>query len=163
MRKLTAQEEEQLLNPDIRVTRIGKKKLRKLEILPLSLADQTKLVSAVSESFIAFYEAKDKSQVDFALVLKNEIERNLTKILSLATEEEGEKIIEEVTNVQLLDIIDLLFEMNFAILEKKVKEGSLLTKLKRMFGLAESTLKSSGDTPSTDLKISQENGSQKED
>jgi hypothetical protein len=163
MRKLSLPEEEQLLNPEIKETKIGKKKLRTLEIIPLSLGDQTKMIELVSESFIHFYEAKGGSEVDFALLLKAEIKKNLASILSLITDEDGDKLLDEITNSQVIDIVELVFDMNFAVLEKKVKEGSLLGKIKAMFGLAESTLKSSGVTPNTDLRTSPESDSEKVD
>lgn len=149
-----------MLNPQIREVIIGIKKLRKISIYPLSISDQSKLTSSISTAVLEVMAVKDEGNIKILSVVKDLISDNISKILSFVSDE-GEKVLEEISNDQLLDIIEVVFEVNYASLEKKTR--SLLTKLAKVFLPAQLSQASSDTTPSTDLRTSSEKVSEMED
>lgn len=156
MASLTPAEELSMLNPDIQEVLIGKRKLRKVKIYPLSLAEQTEFAELIGKAFVRFYAEREKTTAEFAVIIKEEIQESLARILEIATDE-GSVLMKDVTNSQAVDIAGLLYDMNFGILEKKLQ--SLLGKAKNLFPSLQSSLNSSGDTPTPDQKTSLEKDS----
>ena len=108
--------EDKKLNPQIRTVDVGKKGLREISIYPLSMKDQTELTDIISEGLSAFFEMNGdkKDQIDpafiaFAIGL---IKKNIGKVVDAITGE-GEEILEEITNLQLSEIIEIVYLGNY--------------------------------------------------
>ena len=160
MEKLTPEQEIVLLNPRESIVVIGKRTLRSIKIYPLSLADQTELTSVIGDAYLQFVQKKDASDVEFALVIKDAIKTNLEKILGMITDETADALMKDITNSQAVDIAEVVFYMNFGILEKKVK--ALLERVRGVFQSPTSSLPSSEIISSTVSKISPEGATETE-
>jgi hypothetical protein len=156
MALLTPDEELAMLNPDIKEVLVGKRKLRKVKIYPLSLADQTEFTELIGKAFVRFYTEREKTTAEFAVIIKEEIQTSLSRVFDIATDE-GSALMSDVTNSQAADIAGILYDMNFGILEKKLQ--SLLGKAKNLFPSLQSSLNSSDGTPMPDQKTSLEKDS----
>lgn len=135
------------LNPQAVVVEIGVRSLRKITIYPLSLADQlrtTDLIAKAMEGIIATEEQGDVAMVSFALQV---IKDNIGQILEMVTDEKSEKLLGELTNPQLMEIVEHVFDMNFGSIAKNVK--SLAEKAKNLFPSARQSPPLSSDTQAT--------------
>jgi hypothetical protein len=151
-KEMDAQEKAAILNPDIKEISYGKKELKKLTIYPLSVGDQfqvTNMVTLIAKSLVA-YEGQTKD-LAFMTAVMTSLEDNLGKILGLVAdlpEAEGKKIINDLTNSQLADIVEIVWTTSY---ESALKKGkSLYEKGKKVF-LSERPLPdSSSPIPSID-------------
>lgn len=116
------EERDAALNPDIELVTIGRKKLRKIEIYPLSLADQlamTEVVVGLVQTFLAMEDAADLSFVDMLL---NTTKGHFKDILESITEDEDVDILlDDITNKQAQVIGEKIYEMNYSFLKKKIQ------------------------------------------
>ena len=149
------------LNPQIKEVTIGIKQFRKIKIFPLSLSDQTKLTSLIAAAILRIIASKDSSNAELIQEVKTVLEENIGKILGIVTEEDGKRLTEEITNEQLIDIIDILYDVNYGILEKKGK--TLIEKIRKQFLPKRLSRKFSKDFLNTDLKTSLDEALEKEE
>jgi hypothetical protein len=159
--------EDQLLNPDIREITYGKKELKKLTLYPLSIGDQFKVTNIVTEVIQDLIKGESSGQlIDFVFMtsVMNALEKNLVKVLELVsdlTEEQRKVILSDITNAQLLDIIESIWTVDY---EPALKKGrSLYEKGRKVFLSERPSPSSSNSIPSTDLKMSTEKATETED
>jgi len=102
------------------------------------------------------------SRFEFAEVIRTAIATNIGKVLSFITEGENVDILlKEITNTQALEIVEIVYDSNYGLLEKKAK--SLIEKIRKVFPSQTSSQQSFEHILNTDLKTSSENTTQKED
>jgi hypothetical protein len=144
------------MNPDITDITYGKKELKILVIYPLSIGDQFKVTNMITEIVKNLVENKGTAgDYAFMTAIMNALEKNLSKILSLVadiSEEESKDIVDSLTNIQLMDIVETIWTVNY---EPALKKGQdLFERGRQLFALKRSSPSSSSSTPSTDLKTS---------
>lgn len=146
------------LNPEIKEIEYGKKEIKKLTLYPLSVGDQFTITDIINKIFMGFAEVQSKGKMtevtSIGLVLEA-IKENIYKIIMLVadvSEDKAKEIISNLTNSQLLDIVEIIWEVNF---EPAIKKGrTLFEKGKSMFNSERLSPSSSNFTPNTDLKVS---------
>ncbi len=132
------------LNPQIKKVQVGTKELRTVTIYPLSVADQftmTELIGEVLEEVSKpdFSKKKDMEVVDY--VVKT-IKNNLKSILEFVLDPGEEIKFTELTNTQLVEIVDIIFNANYEEVIKNLKD--LTKKAKALWTSKGSLPKSSG-------------------
>jgi len=104
------------LNPQVRSVEIGKRTLRNLSIYPLSLSDQLNLTDLVNKGLNAFLQmAPDENEegmMQFIAFVLSLIKENIERIVEMITDED-KSILEEITNVQLMEIVEIVYKENF--------------------------------------------------
>lgn len=126
--------EKRKLNPQIANLEIGIRNLRTIKIYPLSFGDQLEMTDLITETIQKFIEARgDKlreDNVEFVQFIIDLLRKNLSKIIKLISDEE-DTLLKEITNVQVVDMVNKIYEMNY---EESVKNAqSLFEKIKPMF------------------------------
>jgi len=101
-----------------------------------------------------------KSEYVFAKFVSDLIEANLGVVLKMIMDE-GEGSLEEITNSQAVEIAELVYEVNFGSLVKKVK--SLLEKAKEQFPSGRPLPTFSEDTEDIDSKTSTDEATETEE
>lgn len=153
------------LNPDIREVDVGTKELRTIKIYPLSFRDQEKTSDIITKAIQAIISGKDKSDVDFIKAIIETVKKNILKVLELVADKEelGKDVLNELTNNQMIEIADAVYEVNYEALGKKVKGlfGTVVQVAELLPG--RSLAQSSDDTPSTPLGTSLEPAGEKEE
>jgi len=159
--------DEKRLNPDIKEVEYGKKELKNLTIYPLSLGDQFKVTDMITKVIQEIADSQKAGQVsDYAVidVAMTAIKENIGKILSLIADipkDKIDKIIYDLTNTQLVELVDVVWSVNF---EPALKKGkSLFEKGRSVFGSKSLSQSSSSVIPSTDSKMSIEKVTDKEE
>jgi hypothetical protein len=150
------------LNPDIKEIKIGVRRLRKIKIYPLSAKDQFELSDLVAGGLKHFLSlGQNMSNVDFVKESLGLIRDNLDRIIRLVTEPKdvGDDVLSDLTNNQIAEIAEIIYEVNYASLQKKVT--GLLKHLPS--SMRRSSPGFFGDTPNIDLSISTEEVSDGED
>ena len=153
------------INPDIKEIIYGKKELKTLSIYPLSVGDQFTLTDIITEVAIQLIDAKNKgTQNDYSFMASvlEIIQEKIGKVLSLVadvSEEEAANIIKNLTNNQLMEIIDIVWTVNY---EESLKKGqSLLEKGKSVFSSRKSLQDSSNGIHNIGSNTSTEEVSEK--
>jgi hypothetical protein len=126
--------EKRKLNPQIASLEIGIRNLRTIKIYPLSFGDQLEMTDLITETIQKFIEARgDKlreDNVEFVQFIIDLLRKNLSKIIKLISDEEN-TLLKEITNVQVVDMVNKIYEMNY---EESIKNAqSLFEKIKPMF------------------------------
>jgi hypothetical protein len=119
------------LNPKSMKMDIGVRTQRQIVIYPLSMADELKFTSTVSDAYSTFSQLQEEkdSELQIAQFIVSAIQENLTSIMVMICEEEV--TLDQITNEQFADICELIYDMNFAgALGKFI---SLWTKIKKSF------------------------------
>ena len=127
----------QKLNPQIRTVNIGVKELRPITIYPLSMGDQTKMVSLLKNILTKIMERNDdpdSNDIVIADLVIQELEENLPILLKYVTDEEIN--LDNLTNYQFTEIVGHVYKDNFEDASKNVK--SLVEKTKKMFNFTRS-------------------------
>ena len=108
---------------------IGIKQPKEIEIFPLSFGQQKKFADQIGKALVTFSETAEDglSFVDMVKMILQLIEENVTDIFTMVTEEELD--LDKVTNTQLADFCNIVYEMNFEESLKKV--NSLVEKVKK--------------------------------
>ncbi len=151
----------ELLNPQARKVKVGKRRLKEVVIYPLALADQFKFTEKIFEIFVFWSQNTDvENSWSFLQDIRGIIQKNLGEVLALVTDE-GDKLLEEITNEQALDVADLIYQVNYKSLEKKAL--NLLQIVPPMFGLSPLSPTSAEPIPNIDLETSTEEAGEKED
>ena len=155
------------INPDIKEVDYGKKELKKLVLYPLSIGDQftvTDLITNIAQELIAAQKEGKTTDYAFMVAVMAVLKANISKVLSLIAdikEEEAVIMINDLTNSQLVDIVDIVWSVNF---EPALKKGqSLFERGKKVFGSRQSLQDSSSSIRNTDLSMSTEKVTDKED
>jgi hypothetical protein len=84
----------------------------------------------------------------FIVILRD----NIGKIISMVSDEDGEKLLSEMTNEQALTVAEIIFDMNYGVLEKNLK--SLGEKARKLFPSARRSPRSFSVTEDTGSKTS---------
>ena len=118
---------ESKLNPMVREFEVGSRELRTIKIYPLSIGDQNKMGSVLVEAIKMFadkaniYGTVDSVQagLDNVGIIAEVIDLitvNLSKILTLASDvpqEEMDEVVDSMTNMQLTEIVEGIWDMNY--------------------------------------------------
>lgn len=128
------------LNPEVKEIKIGIRELRSIKIYPLSFRDQSSASDLISESMQKLLEAQNRPDIVFVTEILNMITENADRILSLVMDpaEKGDDILGELSNQQLLEIAETIYDVNYAHLQKKVRS---------LFGIVEKVSQSLPERP----------------
>ena len=105
------------INPQIKSVEIGILKLRKIKIYPLSMADQLELTELINKTMKSFFESdrdgEDETLVFVSFIVKT-IQENIGTILGFVSPNETPvKIMQEITNQQLSEIVRIVYQDNY--------------------------------------------------
>ena len=159
--------DEKNLNPDIRDIFYGKRNLKKLTLYPLSVGDQfkvTEIISSVFQNLVKEHTIDNFNDVVFMTAIISAVEENICKVLTLisdCTDEEAKTIISDLTNAQLMDVVESIWIVDYEPMLKKGK--SLFERGKSVFGLKNLSQNSSDSILSTDSMTSIESITNKEE
>jgi len=120
-----SENQEKMLNPQVTDVEIGIRSLRKITLYPLSMADQLKLSDIISKAIQEQFNAD--SDIAVVAFITNLLKDNMGRILTMATDEDGNGILEEMTNLQAAAIAETIYEVNYGVVAKNFK--SLFGKL----------------------------------
>lgn len=115
--------EDKRINPRITDAEVGVRCLRTIKLYPLSVGDQLELTDIITDAFQQFYtkgadNPNDKEFIGFILGL---VKKHLSKIVTLLTcGEEPPTILKEITNEQLVDIVQKVYAVNFDCIQKNL-------------------------------------------
>jgi uncharacterized protein (DUF433 family) len=111
------------MNPRIATAQIGIRELRQITIYPLSAGQQTQIVEIVTilVNSIAEQRFEGLSELQLVEFFSTAIRDNIEKVLQFVTDPEAKVSIDEIDNVQLADIIEIIFNVNFGEALKKFK------------------------------------------
>lgn len=150
--------DEKKLNPEIKEVLYGKKELKQLILYPLSISDQFKVTDMITEIVQQLVEGQKSGQTtDYAFMTAaiSALQKNIDKVLSIVADisvEETTKIVDVLTNTQLVNIVDVIWTVNY---EPALKKGkSLFERGKSVFASKKLSQISSSVIPNTDLKTS---------
>lgn len=151
-------------NPQITSVMIGTRELREVKIYPLSLADEVKFSDILATEFAKYLEASDKmsdeeSGIAVAKSILKLVKSNIIKLLRLVTDEKIE--LEDLTNSQLTEIAEVIYDVNFGSISKNWK--SLFEKVKAIFQPGRLTQLSANTIPDTDSNTSVNEVTEKEE
>ena len=120
------------INPRVKVTTIGIRALREIPVYPLSVMEQLNLSNVISDAIAEFFAAKGQlttnklelktENIEFVKMIIDILKTNIIRIIKLTTDEEGEDVLKEMTNDQLADYIDILYQDNYGKIVKKVTD-----------------------------------------
>ena len=127
------------LNPLHKSTTIGLREVKEIIIYPLSVGEQLKLTDIITDFLRKYFGTEDgtegkgkaESMEDIALIneLVEVIRDNVGKIIVLVTDaEDANEILDDMTNDQLMDFVNIVYDMNFESARKKLK--NLIQKVK---------------------------------
>jgi len=122
---------DQRLNPQIAEVEIGVRNLRNITVYPLSMADQLKLADIISKALADQFKDGTGNDLTVIAFITNLVKDNLGRILGMVTDEDGNKLLEELTNLQTATIAEQIYEVNFGVVAKNFK--SLFEKLGILF------------------------------
>lgn len=140
--------EKRKINPQIASLEIGTRNLRTIKIYPLSFGDQLEMTDLITETIQKFLEARgeklQEDNIEFVQFVLNLLRNNLTKVIKLISDED-EKMLKEITNLQVTELVTIIYEMNY---EESIKNArSLVEKIQPMFQLTGQSQQSASDTP----------------
>jgi len=152
--KMEIENELQKLNPQITEVEIGVRNLRTIKIYPLSIGDQLELTDLITEAMQRFFgvSAESTADTDFVIFILAIIKKNLGRVLELATCNEYNDILKDITNEQAIQIGNIIYNVNFKCLEKNMK--GLSEKLKQTSQSERPLPGSASGTQATDLNTS---------
>jgi len=138
---------EEKLNPRGREVEVGIYSPRNITIYPLSVRDQMKLSDLITEALQVFFASTDKGDIELVSTILDIISKNLNKIMLMIIPDERTwlqkkwasfrkkevDMLGDVSNDQMLNIIQNVFEMNYGDPLKNAR--SLFEKAKELFQL----------------------------
>lgn len=130
------------MNPQICTVEVGIRSLREETLYPLSVSDQFKLTSIITEVVQKVSSLENSGDDDMAVVsiAVEAIETNIAKILEFVLDDNSSISFDELTNTQLMTIVDSIFETNYENIIKNLRR--LLEKAKLLWSSAPSSPKS---------------------
>lgn len=151
---------ENKLNPQIKKVFIGKRELKEITIYPLSLSDQLNIADMLAEIVTNFVSKRESietiSNTEFMGIIMQTVKDNIKSLLSLLSDELPSDPLSEITNVQLSQIVRIVYESNYEDALKNVED--LFEKLmKKKLNLKRSLQQSANTTHNTDSKTFTEN------
>lgn len=154
------------LNPQIATTTIGRRNLRKIKIFPMSVGDQLSMTGIIAQVISALdTTSEDYETVGAVLLLIQEHIPTILEYIIDTDSENSEELLKDITNDQLVDIAQIVYEQNYASLAKKLK--SLFEMVQDKMNLLPSPSKRQSQpsvkSTDTDSKTSIENDSEKAD
>jgi len=137
------------LNPQITTVKVGIKSVREVTIYPLSVADQFKLTYIISEIMQKVANKEFATQDDVAVVdfIVKSIKKNLAKIFGFVLDDKEKIDLGELTNLQLTEIINIVFYVNYEGMIKNLKD---LSQKAKILWTSEGSLPKSVEKPVTD-------------
>jgi len=115
------------LNPQIRDVQIGVRNLRNIKVYPPSLADQIKLMKIISEGAALWFRDNPEGEMSpeaiagILAVIQTNIGDVLKILMGLEKKVQVDKVLKDLTNTQLANIIIKVLEDNFLGPVKNVK------------------------------------------
>lgn len=122
-------------NPKIRSVTIGIRNPKDITLYPLAVASELEMTELLTASLSAIFAAKSADDPDgdigqvnaakqfiVARELLGVLQKNMAQVITIAScdEEDGTAILKETDNEQFMDILDSIFEVNFAPLFQRV-------------------------------------------
>ncbi|MFA5394420.1 MAG: hypothetical protein WC346_00190 [Methanogenium sp.] len=159
-------DEAKRINPDIRKIEYGKKDLKELTLYPLSIGDQfkvTNIITEVVQTLVAGSASGQLNDLAFMTAVIQALEKNIGEVLVLIAEispEEAEEIINSLTNIQLMSIVESVWDVDYEPALKKGKD--LFERGKNVFNSRRSSPSSSKAIHNTDSKTSTEKATNQE-
>jgi len=168
MTKKNKEEDIRKLNPDIRQFTVGVRHLYDITIYPLSFSQQMELSDIVSQEIVKFYKtAGTISDLSVITFIVDAVKGNIGTILDFITDPDeikgivkdtkAKQLLDVVSNKQLIDLTEMVYQDNFEDLRKKVID--LFEKMPKVpaDALSERSLPSSSEAiPSSDSTTSDE-------
>lgn len=143
--------DEQRLNPQIRMVEVGQRKLKKIDFYPLSITDQLSLTNMIKDIVQRFVSLQDTvSDVELVVIVIDAIEKHIVHILTLVTDmtkADAKKLLSDITNTQITDMATVIWEVNYEGSVKNVQD--LFGKARNLFDSKRSLQPSSNDTDNT--------------
>jgi len=122
------------INPQITSFDIGTRTLRTIKIYPASFGDQLELTDLITKTVQHFFssreELEEKNDIEMVHFFVELFRENFAKIIDLVTYNE-EDILKQVTNSQIIELAEIVYEMNYGDSLKKVQ--SLFMKIQKAF------------------------------
>jgi hypothetical protein len=118
-KKKTKQVKLEEVNPQVKEVKIGLRTLRKIEIYPLSVADQLELTDMITEAVGVFFSIEAEKQkeglpMEFIIFMTQLIKDNIGELVTKVTgEEDSDAVLVDMTNDQMSDIISIIYKENF--------------------------------------------------
>jgi len=119
------------LNPEVKTATIGVRVLREISVYPMSVGEQVKLTDVITETMKKFLEEGKEKEVDaeFVEFLVGLIKEKVSEIIMIVTDEtDADLILNDMTNDQLVDFAEIVYDMNFGGAKKKFQ--TLIKKVK---------------------------------
>jgi uncharacterized glyoxalase superfamily protein PhnB len=155
-----SENEAQRLNPQVADVDVGIRSLRTITVYPLSMAGQLKMMDIVTKAIAEQIPVLQENDIAMVTFITNMIKDNLGRIISMVTDEDGDKLLEEMTNMQTARIVEMVYETNYGDVAKNFK--SLFGKMWMLFPLERPLPQFVNDTD-TDLTTSTESPGEKEE
>jgi hypothetical protein len=112
------------INPQVKKVYIGRKVLRKLEVLPMSVGDQLKFGEALKSIMKRVFAIPPEQMRDAQVVqlFLDLIGENIQPLLKMVVDpmEDPETILGDLTNTQLEELAMIVYQENFESLAKKL-------------------------------------------
>jgi len=153
------------INPRIRNIEIGISNLRKIKIYPLSMNDQKELIDLINEILKSVFDTDDsvgekEKELIFVSKIVKSIEENIETIIGYVTPDEDiNKLMKDVDNAQLSEIIGHVYRDNY---EEPVKNVMGLFQPEQLQSVLKRQLPPFAETITTELNISTKKASKKE-
>jgi hypothetical protein len=111
------------LSPDIREVPIGTRSLKMIQIYPLSVGDQIKMTDILAAVAAEVLAANDTTEDTIAIRLVPMVSSNLKEFLSFVIDEEVDidDVLYDMTNNQLINLVQVIFEVNYESVSKNAK------------------------------------------
>ena len=121
----------------------------------------TDLITKTVQEFFAKREEVEKAaNIEVVSFIVGLIRENIERILELVTDDIGENPLRDITNAQFVEIVDIIYEINYEAIAKNASD--LFEKIKKVFPSKRLSPEFANGIPSTDLKTSTENLGEKE-
>ncbi len=127
-------------NPRIQSIDLGTRELKSFRIFPLSMADQFRLTDAISKVADEYQESQvdpelpeeeENAATNSAKIVLRFLQENIGSVLSMVTEESNRPSLSDIDNVQLSELVELLYSMNY---ENTIKNfQGFIKKVKDLF------------------------------
>lgn len=104
------------LNPEMASIEIGVRHLRNVTFYPLSVAHQLKMTDILESVFKEMVKISSDNEESVALFVAKALEiikENISIIVSMVTDEEPDSVLSDMTNSQLVKVIDYVYKTNF--------------------------------------------------
>jgi len=138
-------DEQKMLSPKTDTVHIGVRKVRKITLFQLSLADQFAFADTIGKALGEFskWAEEDKGietvkTADFVLAVTGVVQRNLDDVMKMITDTEpieGGTFASELSNEQLSEVLTKIWEMNYEATAKNLQD--LRVRIQNKMGVVE--------------------------